>query len=95
MLFAPKLRLLPFTVREAVALAPEAASVAVPRDTCPSAKEMLPPGAVVPEAGVRVTATCVVALDTTVDGLAVAVMLVATWLFVLTVTVADPEELPR
>ncbi len=48
-----------------------------------------------PEAGVTVTAICAAALETMLAGLAVMVRLVATWAAVLTVTVADPKELPK
>jgi hypothetical protein len=47
-------RLAPFKVRTAVALEPEAVNVAEPSDIWPSAKAMLPVGAVLPDAGVTV-----------------------------------------
>ena len=51
---APMARLAPIKVRTAVALEPEAVNVAEPSDVWPSAKAMLPVGAVLPDAGVTV-----------------------------------------
>jgi hypothetical protein len=50
----PGARLLPFTVRLAMAVAPEATSVAVPSETVPAVKVTLPVGAALPLAAFTV-----------------------------------------
>jgi len=94
MLVTPVTRLVPFTVKPALAVDPEAVNVAVPSVTWPTKNAMLPVGAVLPDAGVRVTDKVVDALEAMLAGLAARVRLVDTGPPVM-VSVADPDELPK
>ena len=62
MVLAPAARLDALTVSEALAVAPAAARVAVPRAVVPREKVTVPVGAVVPAAGLTEAVNCVVAV---------------------------------
>jgi hypothetical protein len=93
----PTARLAPFTVREAVAvapveLAPEGASVAVPKAVLPCANITLPVGGAVPLAGFTVTVSTVDALWERVGALAVIAAVVdITGAMTVTVTVIEVD----
>jgi hypothetical protein len=95
MVFKPEPRLLPFTVNVAVAFDPEATSEAEPSVVGPIVKETLPVGAFAPDAGVIVTAICVMPLDAIVAGVAVAAILVVIAGGGFMVSTAAAEELPK
>jgi hypothetical protein len=94
MLLAPIESLLPLRVSTAVAVEPDAASVAVPREAVPAVNVTLPVGAVLPLAGFTVAVNCVVAVDAMVRGLAASVVAVAT-AGAVTVTVVDAVALEK
>jgi hypothetical protein len=77
MLSLPTARLVPFTVRDAAAVAPEATSVAEPRETFPAMNIIVPVGAALPLAGVTVAVNTVEALWEMLAGLAATVAVVA------------------
>ena len=91
MVLAPLFKRLPYTVREAVAVPPEPASVAVPRETFPSRKETWPEGDVEPVVAFTVAVSKVVEFVVMDAGLAVALVVVAA-MGALTEMVTEPEE---
>ena len=73
----PPERLVPFTVRLAVAVPPDPASVAVPSETIPAANVTVPVGDVVPLAALTVSVKTVDALCAMLAGFAASVAVVA------------------
>jgi hypothetical protein len=91
MTLLPIARLLPVTVSVAIAEPPERVSGAEPRRVVPRVKDTVPAGAALPEAGLTVAISCVVAAGAMLARLAVTVVVVATPDDV-TVTDAVPDE---
>lgn len=75
---APIESLPPLTVNTAVAVEPDATSVAVPNEAVPAVNVTLPVGAVFPLTGFTVAVNCVVPVVAILTGLAAAVVVVAT-----------------
>jgi hypothetical protein len=78
MVSLPAARLVPAAVRDAVAVAPEATSVADPREKFPAANITVPLGAAVPLAGLTVALNTADAVWAMPAGLAATVNVVAT-----------------
>ena len=95
MVLLPTARLLPFTVRAAVAFPPDAASVTEPRIVFPMTNLTLPGGAADPLAGLTVAVKSVVPVEAIEVGLAASAVVVATIGGGVTVTVAEPVELAK
>lgn len=96
MVLAPTLKRLPYTVRDAVAVPPEPASAAVPREVLPSKKEICPEGDAAPEEALTVAVITVVILVVMDAGLAVADAVVpAMAALAETLTTTVPEEAPN
>src|ERR1700728_755679 len=93
MIFAPEARMLPLTVRAAVPLAPETVAGAVPSRILPSANDMLPVGAAVPDPAFTVAVRTVDELGAIVTGLAVTVVVVTIGALTVNVTGAEVEPL--
>jgi hypothetical protein len=90
----PAARLAPFTVSAAVALVPETASAAVPREAPPAANEIVPDSPLLPLAAFTVAVRTVVALCAILAGLAATFSVVGTsGAATFTVTAAEVEAL--
>jgi hypothetical protein len=94
MVLLPVARLVPFTVRVAVEVAPDAVSDAVPRMVFPTANVMFPVGAALPLAGFTVATSWVVAVEAILAGVAVTDVVVLTT-GAVTVTATDADELAK